>query len=132
MLTSKNQLRIAVDDVPWLCEYVAGLYSGADIPEPHDPDDAQPASQEGFRCVWSPVGSWTATVETGPLQGKHFVTFLADMTDEKWAAGARLLGIKKTFCASTRSEQKKVLLAFLEDSVRQQMANAALAPGVEC
>ena len=70
MLTSKNQLRIAVDDVPWLCEYVAGLYRGDDIPEPHDPDEEPTDSREGFRCEWSPAGSWKATVETGPLAGE--------------------------------------------------------------
>ena len=49
------------------------------------------------------------------------------MTPYKWDRGARLLGMKKPFGDSNRSEEHKVLLACLEDVVRQKMEEAAAA-----
>ena len=125
---------LAVEDVPWLVEYVASELNGGNIPEPYDPDDdsadvgSDDSAVAGFRCEWSPNGSWRAVVTRGPLKGKDYVTFLRDLTQDKWDRGARLLGMKTPFVDSDRPEQNKVLLAFLEDVVRQKMEEAAPAP----
>ena len=86
------------------------------------------AAVAGFRCEWSPNGSWRAVVTRGPLKGEDYVTFLRDLTQDKWDRGARLLGMNTPFDDSDRPEQRKVLRASLEDVVRQKMEEAAAAP----
>jgi len=119
----------------WLVECVASEPLG-NIPEPYDPDDdsadvgspGDDSAVAGFRCEWSPNGSWRAVVTRGPLKGKDYVTFLRDLTQDKWDRGARLLGMKTPFDDSDRPEQRQVWRAFLEDVVRQKMEEAAAAP----
>ena len=128
MQASCNSLMIAVEDVPWLVEYVASELNGGNIPEPYDPDDdsadvgspGDDSAVAGFHCEWSPNGSWRAVVTRGPLKGEDYVIFLRDLTQDKWDRGAILLGMNPPFDDSHKPEQRKVLLAFLEDVVHQK------------
>ena len=64
----------------------------------------------------------------GPLKGKDYVSFLRDLTQERWNTGAKLLGINKPLSTSNRSEQKQVLLAYMQKVVRDKMEQASAAP----
>ena len=124
MMSLNNSLSISIDDIPWLCEYIASETNGGLIPEPLDPDVSP--SGEPFRCEWSPDGKWTAFVDRGPLQGKVFIARLTDLNQEKWDKGARLLRHTTfpEFCNSGKPDQKTVLLAYLEDAVASKMMKA--------
>ena len=136
MLNNRSQLFLDAKDIPWLCTYIATELHGGAVPEPHDPDDDPPndgtddgSAVAGLRCEWSPNGSWRAVLTRGPLKGKDYVTFVRDMTEAKWMRGATLLGIQTSYREASRAEKKEVLMAWLEDTVREKIKEATAALG---
>ena len=141
---SAGHVCIRVIDVPWFVAYIHSEVNGGTIPEPWDPDvvsdtaiaevsatavvegaqDAKP-----YRVAWSPNGSWTATITSGPLSGKEYVSFTRDLSKEKWIKGAACLGHAQQWAEEQckRGDQsiaKKVLLAFLTDIVERRIKEA--------
>ena len=84
----KGTLHLRVSDLPWAIEYLCLEMNGGNVPEPPDPDeeddeDGADGGGEGYRCVWSPTGSWTVTISKGALTGCIYQSRLQDMTQDK-------------------------------------------------
>ena len=89
-----------------------------------DAKDAKP-----YRLAWSPNGSWTATITSGPLRGKEYMSRTRELSKEKWIKGAACLGHTQQWAdeqckRGDRSTAKKVLLAFLTDIVERRIKEA--------
>ena len=124
-VTAKNQLHIRVSDLPWVVDDMASELNVGTIPEPEDPDvlhgSENDSSVAESRSSWSPAGYWTVTVQRGALKGKEFISHVKDMNQEKWEKGSRLAGCAGDLKSATWQAQKKALLAWLEDAVRQRI-----------
>ena len=128
-LGRRGALHIRVSDLPWAIEYLCLEMNGGTVPEPPDPDEDDDEGGaddggEGFRCVWSPTGSWTVTIRKGAPKGQNYHSKIQDLTQEKWDKGAAIIDLRASFQKSSRPQQKDVLLAYIQSVAREEMAAA--------
>ena len=142
--TNNGHVWIRVTDVLWFVSYIHSEMNGGKVPEPWDPDEASATAvaeasataeaentdiAKPYRVAWCPEGSWLATITSGPLRGKEYRSWTRDMTKDKWIKGAACLGYTQEWAEEhckrgDRSMTKKVLLAFITDTVEKRIKEA--------
>ena len=133
-------------DVFWFVSYIHSDVNGGTIPELWGPDVASPTAiaeesatavaeeakdAKPYRVAWCPNGSWTFTITRGPLRGKEYLSWTRELSKEKWIKGAACLGHTQEWAEEQckrgdRSTAKKVLLAFMTDTVERRIEEAEL------
>ena len=115
----QGALYVQGSELPWLLKYLHQEMQGASVPEPADAEKDEAGWDESRPWVarWCPSGAWTVKVMSGALSGKEWRSRIQDLSEDKWAKGAPLAGVEAPLQGSPRSQQKDVLLAYLESVV---------------